>query len=598
MRRAPLQLVVPYLTEVDGADSRLMGLAGFLGIACQKLPLDRQTRHYAEYIHKVIPNRTSCLVLNPRVIRDWTAGVLPGELARCFTSHFRYVLVHSLIPDPFVDRLIASLSAGGLESVRRVADLGSCYEISSTSRDVCGAFSGLSFGPINAANDGVLSVNAAGNTLRSLICIGGRPLMAALKCDASEMLFVASEDVADVNAHIGYSPLDNHFSRLMPQAMALRYIFGEECWRPGQPSATIIVDDPLLRPNYGFLNYESLFRLTTEYKFHTAIAFIPHNYRRNSKCILNLFRHNPNYLSLCYHGNDHTRSEFASRDIDFLNSALAIAEQRMRLHHQSTGLRCDKVMVFPGSDFSAEAMQILKSRNFYAAVSSAWHPLGQPSLPSVSDICQPANLRFGGFPLFGRNAARDVRSQDVAFNLFFGKPTLTGEHHDTFEDPHDLVQAVQRINAVAPGILWSNLETAVGGSHLRRRAADGTVHIRAYCPSVEIVNDAESVERFRITWSQPGQSVPFQQVLRDGASFSTLEESDAGICAAGEVAPGNAHRFSLLYRNGHPPARSLGLRWDSKAFLRRRFSEIRDNYFSKNQYVLGLAKSVQHRLWN
>src|SRR5208337_1623424 len=132
----------------------------------------------------------------------------------------------------------------------------------------------------------------------------------------------------------------------------------------------------------------------------------PHNYRRSSPRILRMFRENPHYFSICYRGNDHTQSEFASRDTHFLNAALAIAEERMRLQRQSTRLRCDKVMVFPGSDFSMEAMQVLRSRNFYAAVTSAWHPLGQPSLPPLSDLCQPAVLRFGGFPLFGRNSAR------------------------------------------------------------------------------------------------------------------------------------------------------------------------------------------------
>ena len=404
--------MIPYVGEMDGADSRLMGLAELLGIACEKLPLDRQTRHHPEYIDKTVPNRSCCFVVNPRVIRAWTGNSLPGELVRCLASRFPYLLVHSLTPDPFVDRLIAALSSGGLQSVQRVADVGQTYEISSTSKDFCGAFSGLSFGPINPANDSVFSVNTTGKTVRNLICMGGRPLTSAVRCEATEILFVASEDVTDVNTHAGYSPLDHHFSRFMPHAMALRFIFGEECWHPGQPHASIIIDDPLLRPNYGFLNYETLLGLMTKHNFHAAIAFIPHNYRRNSKRILNLFRDNPNYLSLCYHGNDHTQSEFASRDTDFLNSALAIAEERMRLQYQSTRLRCDKVMVFPGSDFSTEAMQVLKSRNFFAAVSSAWHPLGQPSLPSVSDICQPANLRFGGFPLFGRNAARDVRSQD------------------------------------------------------------------------------------------------------------------------------------------------------------------------------------------
>jgi hypothetical protein len=595
-----MKLIVPHTGELRAADSRLLRLAEFLGISCESVLLDKHVQRSAEYIEKVVSDQRSCLVINPQVMREWLGGdVLPGDLVSRLLSHFPYLLVHAVTSDPSVAGILASLSDGELSSVRPVEDAGQPYEITPGSNDVCGPFSGLSFGPVKVDNDHTFCVKASSSgAVRNLICIGSRPFMVALTRESSKILLIASEDVADIDTHAGYSPLDNYFSRLMPQAMALRYIFGEECWCPGESYATMIIDDPLLRPNYGFLNYESLLRLSTEHNFHAATAFIPHNYQRNSKRILRLFRDNASYLSLCYHGNDHTRSEFASRDTDFLNSALAIAEERMKLHYQATGLRCDRVMVFPGSDFSEEAMQVLKSRNFYAAVSSAWHPLGQPSQPLLREICQPAVLRFGGFPLFGRNAARDIRSQDVAFNLFFGKPILTGEHHDTFKDPQSLVPAVHRINAVSPGIRWSNLETAVSRSFLRRRATDGTRYIKGYSSSVTISNSSDSVERFCIVWSQPDQCAPFEHVFHDATVFPSVDVSASQICAKGELAPRTLQTFTVMYRNNRVSVGSLGFPWNARAFFRRRFSEVRDNYLSKNQRILGLARTVQHRLWS
>jgi hypothetical protein len=592
-----MKLVFPHTGEMRAADARLLRLAQFLGITCESLRLDGLVRQHAEYIEKVIPDRNSCLVVNPQVMREWVGGdSLPDDLASCLAGHFPRLVVHAVALDPSVDGILASLSAGGLSSVRPVADSGQPYQILTDPENFCGPFAGLSFGPVKPANDRIFAAKVGNNTVRNLICIGGRPFMVSLRRDATEMFCIAAEDVTDINAHAGYAPVNQHFSRFMPHAMALRYIFREECWLPGESHACIIVDDPLLRPNYGFLNFETLLHLMKEHNFHTTVAFIPHNYRRNSKRTLRIFKENTDYFSICYHGNDHTQSEFASHDTDFLNAALAIAEERMRSHDQATGLHCDRVMVFPGSDFSVEAMQVLKSRNFYAAVTSAWHPLGQESLPSVAQICQPAILRFGGFPLFGRNSARETRSQDVAFNVFFGKPTLTGEHHDSFENPYYLVEGVQRINAVTPGISWSNLETAVGRSFLRRRAADGSIEVKAYSSSVSIANDSESVQRFSILWGQPEQHPPFEHVLRDGAAFTGVEVEGAGLCVRTELAPGTCHTFSVFYRNGRAAVRSLGLRWNTKAFLRRRLSEVRDNYLSKNRHVLSLAKTLQRRL--
>jgi hypothetical protein len=419
--------------------------------------------------------------------------------------------------------------------------------------------------------------------------------MAAVKRSQTEILFLASEDAMDVRTEVGSAPLSDYFSRLMPHAMALRHIFGEACWHPGKPRASIIIDDPLLRPDYGYLNFETLLRLMKEHHFHTTIAFIPHNYRRNSARIIRMFRENPNCFAICFHGNDQTQSEFASDDTSLLNTMLAVAEGRMKAHEQTTGLRCDRVMVFPQGAFSIEAMEVLKSRNFHAAVNTVPHPMGQPVLLTIADLAQPAVLRYGGFPLFIRTYVKETQRQDIAFNLFFGRPVLIVEHHDIFKHANLMVEVVQKVNSVAPGIAWSNLESAVDNSILRRRTPDGTVQVRAYSSNVAITNNSASIERLSIAWDQPGQSSPFEQVLRNGTPFPGVEVDDAGIRVLGELAPSASQTFSVVHRNRYATLGGLGFRWDTKAFLRRRLSEVRDNYLSKNQYVLTAAKTLWRR---
>jgi hypothetical protein len=594
--RVCMKLVVPHTGVLKAVDARLIRLAQFLGIICEPLLLDKQVRHHAEYIEKAVPNQACCFVVNPRVIRDWIGDVLPADLVSCLISRFPHLLVHGLTLDPFVDEIISSLSSGTLQSAQPIADAGIPYEIPSNSKDFCGPFSGLSFGPINAANDRVLADSTDDLTVRKLICIGKRSLMAAVKRDKTEILFLASEDTVDVGTKVGSAPLSDYFSRLMPHAMALRHIFGEACWHPSKPHASIIIDDPLLRPDYGHLNFATLLRLMKEHNFHTTIAFIPHNYRRNSARIIRMFRENPNRLAICFHGNDHTQSELVSNDTTLLNTILSFAEERIKVLEQITGLRCDRVMVFPQGDFSVEAMEVLKSRNFHAAVNTIPHPMG-PSVPlTIAELAQPAVLRYGGFPLFTRTYVKETRSQDIAFRLFFGRPALIVEHHDIFEQPTSLVEAVRKVNSVAPGISWSNLESAVDNSILKRRAPDGTVEVRAYSSNVRITNDSASVERFSIVWGQPGQCSPFERALRDGAPFPGVEVNDAGIHVLAELTPGTSRVFSVVYRNGHSATGNLGFRWNAKAFLRRRLSEVRDNYLSKNPRVLTLAKTLQRRL--
>jgi len=595
--RLSMKLVVPHTGELKAADTRLIHLAEFLGIRCEPLRLDKLVQQRGEYLVREAQGQNSCLVINPQVMREWVGGDdLPAELVACLVSRFPYVLVHALTLDPFVAGMIAPLSGGKLQSVRPIADAGQPYEISSNSRDFCGPFSGLSFGPINTANDRVLAVSPGDTTVRKLICIGRSPLMAAVKWDKTEILFLASEDTADVNKEVGRAPLSDYFSQLMPHAMALRHIFGEESWHPGEPHASIIIDDPLLRKDYGYLNFESLLRLTEEYNFHTTIAFIPHNYRRNSAHIIRMFRENSHRFSICFHGNDHTEVEFASTDTALLNTMLGIAEERMKVHEQTTGLHCNKVMVFPKESFSLEAMDVLKSRNFHAAVNSRPHPMRQPIPLRIADLAQPAVLRYGGFPLFLRKYVKNTQVQDIAFNLFFGKPALIAEHHATFKHPGSLLEAVQKVNSIAPAISWCNLERAVDNSILRRRTPDGTVQVRAFSTKVRIANDSPSVQRFSIAWGRPGEYWPFDHALRDGIPFSDVEVDDVGIRVLAELAPGASQVFSGVYRNGHATLGNLGIWWDAKAILRRRLSELRDNYLSKNQFALTAAKALRRRL--
>jgi hypothetical protein len=557
--------------------------------------LAKEVQQFADSIEAAIPDRNACLVLNPLVMRAWLDGdVFPTEPLSSLVLRFPRVLMHAVTLDGFAGDLLAAVSGGKLQSVLPIVDARLPYEISSNSKDICGPFSGLSFGPINTSNDHVFAIGTDDSTVRTLISIGGLPSMVAVWRDKSEILFLAGEDIVDVDAEVGSEPMCNYFSRLLPHAMALRHIFGEECWHPCTSHASIIIDDPILRRDYGYLNFESLLRLTQRHNFHATISFIPHNYKRNSERIIRMFRENTDRLSICFHGNDHTQAELASTDSALLNTALGTAEERMAVHEQATGLHCDRVMVFPQDDYSVEAMEVLKFRNFFAASSSP-SPVGQHESLRIADLAQPAVLRYGGIPLFIRSFIRHTRSEDIAFNLFFGRPILIGEHHDAFKQPESLLEAVQNINSIAPEIIWSNLESVAENSILKRRTSDGTVQVQSYSNNVLIANDSVSVERFSIEWGHSGQLAPTELVMRDGTRFSDVEFVQSGIRVRVELPPGASQRFSLVYRNALPTVGKPGFIWDIKVFLRRRLSELRDNYLSKNQHVLTAAKVLQRR---
>ena len=168
-----VKVVIPYVGELQGPDARLARLVEFLGIPCERLRLP--TGANVAELKKAVRDQTSCLVVNPRVMEEWLgpAGI-PTDVVSDFLACFQHLLVHSVRADhSFDNTTVATLSANRLSSVRRIDGTSPVYEIASDSKDICGVFAGISFGPANSLNDHVFSVGGSG--VRELISVGGPP---------------------------------------------------------------------------------------------------------------------------------------------------------------------------------------------------------------------------------------------------------------------------------------------------------------------------------------------------------------------------------------------------------------------------------------
>jgi hypothetical protein len=204
---------------------------------------------------------------------------------------------------------------------------------------------------------------------------------------------------------------------------------------------SIIIDDPLLRENYGFLNYRKLLKLMDVHNFFTTIAFIPWNYNRTDKKIADLFRERLDRFSLCVHGCDHTRGEFAKKDFNYLDNKVKLATARMIEHEKRTGIPFDRIMVFPQGEFSNEAMEALKKNNYMAAVNTVAMPVNGP----IS-----CNL-----PFFLRYKPEDVID-------CISDPTFIVLHHDYFKKGYErLTDFVDELNARSINIKWDSVGSII-----------------------------------------------------------------------------------------------------------------------------------------
>jgi len=219
--------------------------------------------------------------------------------------------------------------------------------------------------------------------------------------------------------------------------------------------ACLIIDDPLLRPQYGWLNYKILLEEMRMHKFFTEIAFIPWNYKRSNAETVKLFRDNPDYYAICVHGCNHTRNEFGEGNYEKLSALSSTALWRMEQHWKITGLSYDHVIVFPQGRFSSIAMKALKDHGYLAAFNSNIQATDAEK-PPASEYHPPATKIYHDFPLFLRRYPKDrIHFID---DIKAGRPIIIVQHPGDFKNGYKAVtELVDWINSLG-NIKWRSLK--------------------------------------------------------------------------------------------------------------------------------------------
>ena len=576
-------LCFPKITPLD---RRLARLAGFLGVECTV-----QTVRAAE--SGLVDGDHHCLMLSATTL----GGLLeadgnPRRLMQRLFDRTRHLLVYGFRPTAADGSTARHLSRGLVDAVVPFPGGHHQYTISSDWRSLTGEFSGLTFGPIQSEIDcGFSGAALASGLLRPVVSIGGLPSFASLTIDDCTIFMLACGDIVDLDAKVqGQLRVLDWFSRTIPPSMFIRHAFGRRSWRRPQPSATFIIDDPLLTESYGFLNYRRLLGAVGDQPFSASIAFIPLNYRRGQASVVDLFRSRPAQLSLCVHGCDHTGGEFATTDMPVLNGLARLADDRMKLQEKATGLGYEKVMVFPQGRFSVGSLEALRHNDFVAAVNTS--PIPEDARPgdelTVGEWLDVAVTRYRGVPLFVRRYPREV--VEFAFDLFLGKPLLIVEHHTAFKQGYgEIADFIARLNSLNAELRWGGLRETLSRTYMRRDLSDDTVAARIWTNYQVIRNDAAASTRFLIAKTESADA-PIRRVTVDDHPVDYVID-DGTLRVAIDVEPGVARTIRIAYANALPIWDGRrGFRARLKIHARRRLSEFRDNFLCKHERLLTLSR--------
>jgi hypothetical protein len=366
--------------------------------------------------------------------------------------------------------------------------------------------------------------------------------------------------------------------------MFVRTHHPSQAWQSPTTFGNFVIDDPLLRPRYGFVHHEQLARQVDEAGGAATIAFIPWNARRTSKRIAQLYMDSPR-LSICPHGCEHIEDEFATEDRDDLRWRAGASLDYMRLHEQLSGVPFEPVMVFPQGRFSAPAMEALRDAGFLAAANSTFLAAGGERVVRLKHLLEPAVTAYGGLPLFRRRSPGYL--ERFRYDAVLGKPLVLVEHHQYFSDAGAGFRGVfERIRGFAPSVDWAPLGTIARRLHLVRHPKPNHHEIRFYASRFQY--PVRAGETYLLSTTSEGREGG--NVLVNGKPVDVQRD-------------GGTLRFEVLPRNGDHPADVVVETASPKRYarpahgrssrlsvaVRRYLSEGRDNYVT----VLAAGRPTQ-----
>jgi len=497
--------------------------------------------------------------------------------SNCLARQIHSVFLYSN-GDPVALANAVSQLSGATISIRRGAERVTEWHIANEPDGVCGAMRDLRIQPSATYLRSGDFFHTDGESLTPLIAGEDRAAFLKLNCNGLSV-FVSSERLIDIDAELTTFNFDirDHFFSAVPFVSYIRWAFPLSSWHAPEASACLVIDDPLLKPTHGFVDFRELLSLMKRYKFSTNIAFIPWNWRRSAPEVVRLFRENPEQFSLSVHGCDHTRAEFGNSSQQRLYWKTQQALERMNRHESITGICHDPVMVFPQGIFSEAAMSALKRTDLIASVNNdiiSADP--HPRTITISDVWDIAVMCYS-FPLFTRRYPWEG-IENFAFDALLGKPAIAVIHHDYCSDHcASLVNFIEQLNALPCAPIWRNLGEVVRRCYRQREDSPGAVEVEMYGTELRIENRSGQPKRFLIK-RREGEPSAIERICTEAQEIG-WQTVDGHIDFEIELNPGENRVIRVKFHDlAGKECNGDNLPYRLKAMLRRYLCEMRDNY--------------------
>jgi hypothetical protein len=582
--------------KLSSDERNLTALLDFFGIPWKVVTLAELTGECAN----AESARTAgfCILSSaPRIATTLQAIAGPDRAMPAWMLNASSVYIYGFQDTTLCRELFRFLTSAADGEIRKPIAPEARLSVTSDFPEMCGPMSGICASVKLAETDSYFDLQQQAVGWQSIVTANCGGMFISAVRSGVQFFLNSCSDTIDINSPATkYFDVKEYFCSAVPIVMYLKWAFADICWTGAETRGCLIVDDPLLKPRYGFLRFRDTLELMDSHNFTTTIAFIPWNWRRTNRQTVRQFQRRNDRLSLCIHGCDHTAGEFAARSTALLNRRIKTAIQRMELLLQMTSLEHDHIMVFPQGAFSPEAGRALKLNGFVAAVNTEVAPSGGARNDTeVADLWNVAIMKYGTFPIFTRRYLTQG-IENFAFDALLGKPCLIVAHHEVFKARgQELMEFIGRLNSLKWNLRWCSLGDAVNHSFKIRNCAGGARAVQMYAE--QLVTENPSTEpREVVVMKEEGDPDCVKAVMVNRQTVDHTYE-DNHLRFRVTMPPGQRIEVRILYFDKlELDPRNDSITYTIRTRVRRHLSELRDNYVSQNDLLYATAARVKRML--
>lgn len=493
------------------------------------------------------------------------------------------VYVYGWRADDSCQALLREISGDSQASVRNIAP--TALSVSMGDQEaICGPLSGVTFNLEPGSAGTVLHLRARDRQFTSIASTPQGELFAALDFAGVRFYLDASPEILNIHQlSMSHFDVRKSFSGAVATVLYLRNAFRDIWWDAPELNACLIVDDLLLKERHGYFRYADLLRIIDRHRIAATVAFIPWNWRLREQKAVEVIRSNEDRISICIHGCDHGRNEFAIRSVAWLDARVRTGKQRMSRLLAETEIDHDDVQVFPQGKFCPEAGAVLKQNGLLAAVNTEPAPLDHNlNCTTIADQWGIANLRYGGFPIFSR---RTVHSgvENFAFDGLLGKPCFVAAHHDLFHsDGIELIGFLEKLHGLKWRLNWRTVESAICRSYqVKKRRGD--TWVKMYAERLVLENPSNVSKNFVVVKNEDDLA-SFKGVALDGQPCS-YDHAGGQIRFSVSVAPRSQVSVKCEYLGTDSSPASDPIAYRVKIALLRHVCVMRDSWVARSALV-------------